>query len=621
MYQENNMSKYIFDIESDGLLDTISTIWCLVLQDADTKEILSYSDYDDDLPSLAEGMQKLQDAELLIGHNIIGYDVPAIKIVTGVDLMDKNMHDTLIMSRVNRYKRPFVGHSLKAWGEFLGDSKLQYDDWTKYSKQMLTYCIQDVELNTQVYEVVLGEFKQLAAHNPNYAKGMRMEHEVAKLQEAITEEGWNFDEVKARETHKRMTDRMEAIEKEVYPHLGTHKVFIDKEEKTPKYKKDGTYTAVTCRILSDYLGRPIMGEDALLDNPPVQPGQGIKRSRIEQITLGQTDLVKEWLLSIGWKPDEYNRKMINGRWQNTGPKLTETSLSKLGKFGELVGEYYTIRNRSSVLESWLDNLKDGRLHGKMFTIGTPSFRARHSIIVNIPSTEAAWGKEMRELFRADEGDLLVGADSSGNQLRGLVHYVNNPEYTDVVINGDQHQRNADALGCTRSTAKSYLYAYLFGAGDGKLGQVLSGKSNPTLGRNSKEQFARSIKGLDKLKKSVEGAWAQREHQQGMGWIFGLDGRPVFVPSQHQCLNYLLQCAEGITCKAAAVWAMKKIKEEGLRGKLRIIYHDEIQISAHPDDAERIKEIAAASFREAPKDFGVMVMDGDGCVGRDYSETH
>ena len=615
------MSKYVYDVESDGLLDAITTIWCLVLQDVDTEELFSYSDYDDDLPSLAEGLKRLQEADLLVAHNGIGYDVPAIKIVTGIDLMDKKHHDTLIMSRVNRYKRPFTGHSLKAWGEHLGDSKIQYDDWTQYSKQMLEYCQQDVKLNLQVYRVVLEEFKKLNSLNPLYAKGMRVEHEIAKIQVGITEQGWNFDVEKANETYARMASRMQEIEDTILPHLGTHKVYLDKEPKTPKYKKDGTYTAVTARILTEYFGRPILAEDALLPTPPAEPGQEFKRFKIEQITLGQTDLVKEWLLSIGWKPDEYNRKLINGRWQSTGPKFTTTSLTALGSFGVMIDEYYTIRNRRSVLESWLEATKEGRLHGNMFTIGTPSFRCRHSVIVNIPGIEAAWGKEMRELFRADDGDVLVGADSSGNQLRGLVHYVNNPEYTDVVINGDQHQRNADFLGCTRSTAKSYLYAYLFGAGDAKLGQVLSGKSNKDLGKRSKQQFAKGITGLDALKKGVEGAWSQREVTQGQGWIFGLDGRPLFVPSQHQCLNYLLQCAEGITCKAATVWAMEKIKEEGLRAKIRIFYHDEMQISSHPEDAERVQEIAAMSFREAPKDFGVMVMDGDGCRGATYAETH
>ena len=121
----------------------------------------------------------------------------------------------------------------------------------------------------------------------------------------------------------------------------------------------------------------------------------------------------------------------------------------------MLGQYYTLRNRISVMESWFEQLKNGRIHGNMWTIGTPSFRARHEVIVNLPGVHAAWGRELRECFAADEGELIVGADSSGNQLRGLCHYVGNAEFTKEVIFGDQHQRNADALGCSRSVAKSF----------------------------------------------------------------------------------------------------------------------------------------------------------------------
>ena len=154
--------KLVFDIESNGLLEEISTIWCIVCQNVDTKEIISFSDHDDTLQSTQAGLDYLQAADVLIGHNIIGYDIPAIKIVTGIDLLDKKCYDTLIMSQMLRYKRNHR-HGLKGWGEKLGDSKLDYSDWTRYTPEMLTYCIQDVELNTQVYEELVKEFKQFHA--------------------------------------------------------------------------------------------------------------------------------------------------------------------------------------------------------------------------------------------------------------------------------------------------------------------------------------------------------------------------------------------------------------------------------------------------------------------------
>ena len=609
--------KLVFDIESDGLLEEITTIWCIVCIDPATKKEYCFSDHDETLPSIQEGLDFLQKADVLIGHNIIGYDIPAIKLVSGIDLIEKKCYDTLIMSQMLRYKRTHR-HGLKGWGEKLGDNKIDYNDWTKYTKEMLEYCIQDVSLNVKVYEKLVEEFQVLHAPFPLIAKGLEVEHDVAKFNTIVREQGWNFDTVKAKATLKMLKDRAKEIEDTIEPQLGTHKQYIDKEPKTAKFKKDGTFTAVTVRLLSEYFGREILPTDTHVINV----GQTFQRSIVKQTKLGQLDMVKDWLLSIGWKPDDYTRKKTPNGWVNVGPKFTETSLSKLGEVGTMLGEYYTLRNRISVIESWIEGLKDGRIHGNMWTIGTPSFRARHEVIVNLPGVHATYGRELRELFAADEGDLIVGADSSGNQLRGLCHYVNNEEFTQEVIYGDQHQRNADALGCSRSVAKSFLYAYLFGAGDAKLGQVLTGKSNANVGKKARDDFSSAIQGLSMIKNKVEGEWNRKNATQGAGWVHGLDGRPVFINSEHQCLNYLLQSAEGITCKAAVSYQMKKIKEEGLRAKPRIFYHDETAWSVHPDDAERVGQILKDSFKEAPKWFGIECMDGgDPMIGTTYADVH
>ena len=269
-----------------------------------------------------------------------------------------------------------------------------------------------------------------------------------------------------------------------------------------------------------------------------------------------------------------------------------------------------------------NQVKDGRLHGNMWTIGTPTFRCRHEVIVNLPAVNAVKGKELRELFIADDEMVVVGADSSGNQLRGLCHYVNNSEFTREVIHGDQHGRNADILGCDRPTAKSYLYAYLFGAGDAKLGQVLTGKSNSRIGKESREKFAKGIKGLQELRDKLGQAWKNTHYSQGDGWFPAVDGRPVFCPAEHQTLNYLLQSMEGISCKAAIAYAMKKIKDEGLNAEPRLFYHDEQAWVASKKDAARVGEILKESFREAPKAFGIECMDGgDYIIGESYADVH
>lgn len=607
--------KLVYDIECNGL--TPDTIWCIVAHNIDTKVTYKFSDHDNLHGSIKDGVRLLENAELLIGHNIIGFDNRVIDDLYGTDLNGKRNHDTFVMSQVLSYKRTHR-HGLAGWGEFLGNSKISFDDWDKYSREMLRYCVQDVMVNLDVYNKLLEEYKVVYARNPKIKRGLQVEHDVAVFNATVRKTGWKFDSEKAAATLKLMHARMETIEKELEPKLGMKTVYIDKEPRTPKYKKNGDFNHHTVNQLAEYFGHEVKAGDTHL----IQPDEVFQRSRQEQIDLGSTDLVKEWLLKNGWKPDEYQRKKIGFEWVTMGPKLTSTSLAAFGQDGKLIDEYYTLRSRKAVIEGWVNKVVDGRLHGNMWTCGTPTFRARHEVIVNLPAVDAEWGKEIRELLIADEGMVVVGADSSGNQLRGLCHYVRNDAFTKEVIFGDQHQRNADSLGSSRPVAKSYLYAYLFGAGDAKLGQVLTGKTNASAGAKSRVDFAKGIQGLQELKDKLAKLWKNTRFSSGEGKIPGLDGRTIFVPSDHQALNYLLQSAEGITCKAAVSYQMEKIKEEGLRAEPRLFYHDETAWVSHPDDAARVGQILKESFAEGPKWFGVECMDGgDPSFGNSYADVH
>jgi hypothetical protein len=593
----------------------------IVAQNLDTNQIYKFSDHDNLHGTIADGAALLQNAELLVGHNIIGFDNMVMDKICGTTLNEKRVHDTWVMSQVLRYKRNHR-HGLAGWGESLGNSKITYEDgWDAYSREMLRYCVQDVRVNVDVYNELLIEYKKVAEFNPKIKLGMQAEHETAKFNAFCKNKGWYFDMKEAKELLGTMQQRMAEISNIIEPQMGTKVVFIDKEPKTPKYKKNGTYTATTAKLLSEYFETKVSIEDTHLAGPSFK----FQRTTKEQSKLGSQEAVKEWLTTIGWKPDEYNRKKIGREWVTTGPKLTTSSLSKLGEVGLMVDEYYVLRHKASLMEGWVERVEitdDKRLHGNMWTIGTPTFRVRHEVIANLPGIETPWGKEIRGMLKPDPGTVIVGADSAGNQLRGLCHYVGNDDFTNEVRYGDQHQRNADALGCSRGIAKGYLYAYLFGAGDAKLGQVLTGKSNSEVGRKSRINFSKGIKGLEELKKKLLGIWNKTSHNQGDGWFPALDGRPVFCGSGHQTLNYLLQAAEGVTCKAALMWAWDKIKEEKLRAEPRLFYHDEMAFQSHPDDAKRVGEILKESFTAGPELFGVTCMDGgDYVIGESYADVH
>ena len=611
--------RLCYDIECNGL--TPDTIWMIVAQNLDTKQIYKFSDHDNLHGSIADGAALLQNAELLVGHNIIGFDNVVVDKLCGTTLNEKRLHDTWVMSQVLRYKRGHR-HGLAGWGENLGNSKITYEDgWDSYSREMLRYCVQDVKVNVDVYYELLEEYKRIASVNPKIKTGMQAEHETARFNAFCKTKGWYFNMEEAKELLGTMQQRMAEISNTIEPKMGTKVVFIDKEPKTPKYKKNGTYTATTAKLLSEYFETEVNVEDTHLAGPKFC----FQRTTKEQAKLGSQEAVKDWLGTIGWKPDEYNRKKVGREWITTGPKLTTSSLSKLGEVGLMVDEYYVLRHKASLMEGWVERVEnedDKRLHGNMWTIGTPTFRVRHEVIANLPGIETPWGKEIRGMLKPDPGTVIVGADSAGNQLRGLCHYVGNDDFTNEVRYGDQHQRNADALGCSRGIAKGYLYAYLFGAGDAKLGQVLTGKSNSEVGRKSRADFSKGIKGLEELKKKLLNIWNKTSNAQGDGWFPALDGRPVFCGSGHQTLNYLLQAAEGVTCKAALMWAWDKIKEEKLRAEPRLFYHDEMAFQSHPDDAKRVGEILKESFTAGPELFGVTCMDGgDYVIGESYADVH
>ena len=542
--------QLVFDIETDGFLEDMTKCHVLVCQDAVTKKIYKYTSQPGDTP-IEVGLDLMSKADALIGHNIIGFDLMGLdKLYNWKPSSNTVLFDTWVISQTLNYSRPHK-HGLGGWGKHLKFSKMDNtsfadEGFKTYSPEMLQYCVQDVKLNTKVYEVLLAELSKAVEVNPMIKKGLRVEHDVAIFESIVRKKGWLFDLNKAHENIKLMTKHMNKIESIIEPNLGTTEIFIDKLPKTAKYTKAGFYTATTARILSEYLGKRVIGEDALLSDPPILPGVEFQRSEIVPVTLSNMDLVKEWLYTIGWKPDDWNVKRgEHGQWIKTGPKLTSSSLAKLGRRGKLVDRYYTIKNRKATVESWLERIeKDDngnyRLHGRMWTVGTPSFRCRHEVIVNLPAVDAEYGKMLRELFIAEPGYRVVGADSAGNQLRALCHYVGDKSYTDLVVNGDQHSRNATVLGCNRSVAKSFLYAILFGAGDAKLGQTLTGVSSAPKGKEARQKFMANLPGFEQLVNKLRGVFNQ------YGCIPGLDGRKIFARSDYQVLNYLLQTTEGLS---------------------------------------------------------------------------
>lgn len=617
----------VFDIEADNLLDKVSRLWVLRTQNIHTGEKRRWI-LDDH-----GWMDYLSSCKAVIGHNIIGYDLAALKKLFGWVLPKSvEVRDTLLLSQLLDYRRfGHDGHSLDRWGQHLGFPKIHFDDFSQYSEEMDVYCERDVELNVKVYLQLVEEIKAIAEKSPQIRHYIKAEHAVSKWCAAANEHGWPFDLEGALTLATELEDTIKNVEEKLQVLLGLKAVAKDKCKgvvaiKEPKWNLNGNYKHHTANWFQIDASTG-MDEDRLVEGP---------FCRVEFVPrkLSSVSDVKDFLYENGWVPTEWNRKRneITGKFENTSPKITDDSLELLGGDGALYRDYSVASSRYSILKNWIAGVDDnGRVHGDCMTIGTPSMRMRHSGIVNVPSVDAPWGIQMRKLFRAQPGWVIIGCDSSGNQARGLAHYLQSEDYIDLLLNGDVHTYNAEILTnvlrelgfnvtVPRSAAKRALYATLFGASGGKLFLYCMNYIDARKGNKLKKGFLKAVPGFDRLMKQLERIYGHTS-KSGFGWIPGIAGNRIYVDSFHKLLVYLLQACEKATCGAAVMYTMEELERRGIPYIPLIMMHDEEQFMVPEEYAEEAKAIGANAFKEAPKLFGITIMDGEGKIGQNWYETH
>jgi len=232
--------KIIYDIETNGLIDTVSNIWIAVTKNIETNEIITFSDYDSDSKPLNELIPYLNKAEVLIGHNIIAYDNVVLHKLLNWKPNNIKFIDTMLLSQMNNYRREGK-HSLGNFGKLLNDAKGDFKEFDKYSEAMKVYAIQDVNLNHKVYNYVVKEAHELIANRPSYKKALQTEHAIAELCSEQVKNKWKFNLLLAKKHYEYLTFEMKKIEDKVNPTLKPRKVFIDKEPKTAKYIRNGNF--------------------------------------------------------------------------------------------------------------------------------------------------------------------------------------------------------------------------------------------------------------------------------------------------------------------------------------------------------------------------------------------
>lgn len=575
--------EIVFDIETDSLDANI--FWCLVAIDENNK-VYSYT-----MDNIDEGLDLLKRADKLIGHNIIGFDLPVLKKLFNVDLYNPNkVVDTLVLSRLFNPTRE-GGHSLEKWGYKLGIAKKDKPDFEVFSKDMLDYCIQDVKVNKKLYEQLQKESYMFSRES------ILIENEITNILAEQKANGFKFDLKKAMFLTSDLQNKISNIEYEV------HKTFkpkwIDDKLVKPSLKKDGTLSKVG---LTDY---------EYQDRVKSKDTTPFMRKKLQEFNLASRKQIGEYLVDFGWKPKNFTP---------TGqPIVDEGTLKEIIhiKEAKLIADYLLYQKRLAQVQSWIEAIdKDDRVHGSVISTGAITGRMTHikPNMAQVPSVSSPYGKECRACWVVDNNYKLVGVDASGLELRMLAHYMADEEYTNEIINGDIHTTNQRLARLeSRDKAKTFIYALIYGAGDAKLGSITGGDRKE--GQRMREYFISNNPSYKNLTNRIQRASAK-------GYLKGLDGRKIILRNRYAALNTLLQGAGAIVMKKALIILNNKLKLNTIDFKFVANIHDEWQIEVKESQAEFVGETAVQSIEEAGRHFNLRCpLTGEYKVGGDWSETH
>ena len=548
--------KIVLDIETNSTHDNI---WCVVTRNIDTDEVIVWKE--------ANNLQRyLDNCDLIIMHNGINFDAPVLRKTWKVTMRLSQVYDTLVASRL---LNPSLegGHSLAAWGERLGFPKGDFSDWDGgLSEEMITYCIQDTLVTKQLYLRLVIELDKQGFSQ----RSIELEHNVQAVITKQEENGFKLNQPLATQLLCELKTKLDSIQVEM------ERIF------PPRITTGRTHKGH---------GRPL---------PDI----------IEPFNPGSRKQIGERLIEKGWKPTVFTE---NGQAKVDETVLAESEIPE----AKAIAEFLMLQKRIAQIESWLDAVQDdGRVHGRVITSGAVTYRATHMSpnMAQVPSSKKPYGKECRSLWCVDEGNVLVGVDLSGIELRCFAHYLQDKEYINEVVNGDVHTRNQQAFGvATRDLAKTVLYASLYGASAAKVGSIIGiGASG---GKKTLDNFARSVPAYKELTEKISRMAAK-------GKLPGLGGYQLTIRSTHSSLNTLLQSAGAIIAKQWIIEFTKNLKQNKIPYKLVGWIHDEVQIETPEQYGETVGKIVVEAAKKAGEtlEFRCPVA-AEYNIGKNWEETH
>ena len=414
-------------------------------------------------------------------------------------------------------------------------------------------------------------------------KWVEVEHEVATLLTKQENHGWYFDVRAAQQLTASLQKELEETQED----LRRRHPFVKGEEKTPKRNNK----------TQGYI-------------------EGATFTRLKEFNTTSRDHIA-WILTTfyGWKPTQLTP---------TGkPIIDEVILKEIGsEVSMMLLRCLTVTKMLGLLSqgtnAWLKLVTNDRIHHHC-SVATATHRCAHRNpnLAQVPSDG-----RFRELFIPSPGQLMVGADLSGIELRMLAHYLaryDEGRYADILLNGDIHQVNADKIGISRREVKTVTYAFLYGAGDAKIGtsfdSSLSESRAKKKGKEIRSAFISAIDGLDELLSAIKEASTR-------GFVRSIDQRKILVDSPHKALNYLLQSGAGVVAKRWMLINNDTINNVGICCSQLAFVHDELQFECDPGHADDLCSSLVYSATAAGEAYNMRIrIDAEATKGNNWSETH
>lgn len=640
------MTALVFDLEGNGLLRSVSKLWCLVVIDAETGEVTRYNDQGTGRESIAIGRARMLEVArsggLVVAHNGVGYDFPALQKLFGDEFPEASRMDTMVLARLFNPERR-EGHSIESYGAAAGIIKdTGADDFTQWSQRLEDRCEADARTTLWLWREltrrgILGWGVPVPALTSGLALAPWLELRFAEIIAMQMENGVSFDERLAVETAAECQEELTRLQVELQRAFPVRYV-------ADKHKGSAVFVPKKDNKAAGYVA-----------------GAAFSRVKLEEFNPGSGQQIADrFIRKYGWKPTKFTDGGIPATDEEVLKNLDYPEAKLLARFMRVdkIWKQIAAPPKGDSPGGWLHcvNPETGRIHGYVNSCGAVTTRCTHSRpnTANVDKKD----KRLRAMWKPRPGWYFLGGDGSSLELCMLSHYLaryDGGDYGRRVTEGkkedgtDAHTLTIRLLGMIkRDNGKRVIYAMIYGAGDAKLGLIIvedalehdkytveamphlfkpsqrhgvKKRSMSDLGAEARGKLETGIKGLGELKRAV----AQKVRESGH--VRSLDGRRLRIRSAHSALNTLLQGGGAVVMKLAVVLFHRRLMADGLKHGTDFGYclnvHDEAQIEFPSREiAEKYGPVFTACITEAGKVLNVQCpLSGDFAVGATWADTH